>query len=126
MLVSEALAFGHARALAGLAGQAELQQRLSKRIVGEGLSVRQAEQMVAAARDSQAAPAGKARRETISKPPYLLDVESRLTRAVGTRVAIVPGRAKNTGRIVIDYYSLDDFERIAGWLGFEAQDPSEL
>jgi ParB family chromosome partitioning protein len=126
MLVSEALTFGHARALAGLAGQAELQQKLAKRIVGEGLSVRQAEQMVAAARDSQAPPAGKARRETISKPPYLLDVESRLTRAVGTRVAIVPGRAKNTGRIVIDYYSLDDFDRIAGWLGFEAQDPSEL
>ena len=126
MLVSEAITFGHARALAGLAGQAELQQRLSKRIVGEGLSVRQAEQMVAAAREPHAPPAGKARGETISKPPYLLDVESRLTRAVGTRVAIVPGRAKNTGRIVIDYYSLDDFDRIAGWLGFEAQDASEL
>ncbi len=126
MLVSASLTFGHARALAGLAGQAEVQQKLAKRIVGEGLSVRQAEQIVAAAHDPQAAPAGKARREAIGKPPYIQDVENRLTQAVGTRVAITPGRAKNTGRIAIDYYSLDDFDRIAGWLGFEADDPSEL
>jgi len=126
MLVSGQLAFGHARALAGLAGQAEIQRKVAKRIVGEGLSVRQAEQIVAAAHDSPGAPAGKARRETPVKPPYIMDVESRLTQAVGTRVAITPGRAKNTGRIVIDYYSLDDFDRIAGWLGFEADDPSEL
>jgi hypothetical protein len=32
-------------------------------------------------------------------------------------VAIHPGRAKHSGRIVIDYYSLDDFDRIAGLLG---------
>jgi ParB family chromosome partitioning protein len=126
MLVSGQIAFGHARALAGLAGQAELQLKLAKRIVGEGLSVRQAEQLVAAAHDSPDAPAGKARKETPAKPPYIADVESRLTQAVGTRVAITPGRAKNSGRIVIDYYSLDDFDRIAGYLGFRADDPSEL
>ncbi len=36
---------------------------------------------------------------------------------IGTRVRIHPGRAKNTGRIVIDFYSLDDFDRISGDLG---------
>jgi len=126
MLVSGSLTFGHARALAGLPGQSELQEKLATRIVGQCLSVRQAEQIVAAAQNPQAAPADKARGQTVNKPPYLLDVESRLTQAVGTRVSIRPGRAKNTGRIVIDYYSLDDFDRIAGWLGFEADDPSEL
>jgi len=35
----------------------------------------------------------------------------------GTRVLIQPGRAKNTGRISVDYYSLDDFDRISAALG---------
>jgi len=117
MLLSGELTFGHARALAGLAGQAELQQRLAKRIVDGVMSVRQAEQMVAAARDGQTGPAAEARKDGRAKPSYVLDLEGQLTRAVGTRVVIRPGRAKNTGRIVVDYYSLDEFERIAGLLG---------
>jgi len=32
-------------------------------------------------------------------------------------VAVRPGRSKNAGRIVIDYYSLEDFDRISGTLG---------
>jgi hypothetical protein len=54
------------------------------------------------------------------------DLEGQLTQTVGTRVQISPGRARDTGRIVIDYYSLDDFERIASLLGLTQDDPSEL
>jgi hypothetical protein len=46
-------------------------------------------------------------------------MEAQLTRAVGTRVTILPGRARHSGRVVIDYYSLDDFDRIAAALGVE-------
>lgn len=126
MLIDGQIAFGHARALAGLAGQAELQEKIAKRIVAEELSVRQAEQIVAAARESRSPSSGKPRKSSSDKPPYVLDLESQLTRTVGTRVLINPGRAQNTGRIVIDYYSLDDFERIAGRLGLREDDPSEL
>lgn len=121
MLVSGELTFGHARALAGLAGRSELQERLAKRIVEGMMSVRQAEQMVAAARDGQAEAPGGSRKDGRAKPPYVLDLESQLTRAIGTRVVIRPGRAKNTGRIVIDYYSIDEFERIAGSLGLQPE-----
>ncbi len=121
MLISGELTFGHARALAGLAGQSELQERLAKRIVEGAMSVRQAEQMVAAARDGQADAPAETKKDSRAKPPYVLDLESQLTRAVGTRVVIRPGRAKNTGRIVIDYYSLDEFERIAGSLGLQPE-----
>ncbi|MBL7134677.1 MAG: ParB/RepB/Spo0J family partition protein [Phycisphaerae bacterium] len=121
MLISGELTFGHARALAGLAGQSELQERLAKRIVEGTMSVRQAEQMVAAARDGQAEGSAEARKDSRAKPSYVLDLESQLTRATGTRVVIRPGRAKNTGRIVIDYYSLDEFERIAGSLGLRPE-----
>jgi ParB family chromosome partitioning protein len=126
MLLDGRLSFGHARALAALAGQAELQQKLALRIVDEGLSVRQTEQITAAARDAQAPAGAKARKAAGAKPPYVLDLESQLTRAIGTRVLINPGQARNTGRIMIDYYSLDDFDRISAMLGLASDDPSEL
>jgi hypothetical protein len=44
-------------------------------------------------------------------------MERRLTDAVGTRVQIQPGKKENTGRIVIEYYGLEDFDRIAAGLG---------
>jgi len=122
MLLSGDLTFGHARALAGLAGKSELQQKLANRIVEGMMSVRQAEQLVAAVRDGSPSDDAPAKKDGRTKPPYVLDLESQLTRAIGTRVVIRPGRAKNTGRIVIDYYSLDEFERIAGSLGFKAED----
>ncbi len=121
MLVGGKLSFGHGRALAGLAGKSELQEKLAKRIVDGMMSVRQAEQLVAAARDGKDQAPGHAPAGKRSKPPYVRDLESQLTRAVGTRVVIQPGRARNTGRIVIDYYSLDEFERIAGSLGFQPE-----
>jgi len=126
MLVDGKISFGHARALAGLAGQAELQTKLARRIVDGGLSVRQVEQITAAARDAQSPASGKSRKASPAKPPYVLDLEGQLTRSVGTRVLINPGRTKNTGRVVVDYYSLDDFDRIASMLGLESDDPSEL
>jgi len=122
LLISGDLSFGHARALAGLAGQSELQQKLAKRIVEGAMSVRQAEQLVATVRDGSATDDAQAKKDARTKPAYVLDLESQLTRAIGTRVVIRPGRAKNTGRIVIDYYSLDEFERIAGSLGFKGED----
>ena len=126
MLVGGVISFGHARALAGLAGQAEVQTKLAKKIVEQGLSVRQAEQMVAAVREGQGDAPAKARKASDAKPPYVLDLEGQLTQTVGTRVLINPGKARNTGRIVIDYYSLDDFDRIASMLGLAADDPSQL
>jgi len=113
------LTFGHAKVLAGLADQPKLQVRLAKRTVAKGLSVRHLEALAAdqsQLTDSPAAPAHPA------KAPYVRDLEERLTQATGTRVAIRPGRAKNTGRIVIEYYSLDDFDRISHGLGLVDED----
>jgi ParB family chromosome partitioning protein len=121
MLLDGSLSFGHARALAGLAGRAAEQLALARRIAAEGLPVRQTERLVAAAQEGSAGaddgPSAPAR----PKAPFLCDLEGQLTRAVGTRVTILPGRARNTGRIVVEYYSLDDFDRIAAGLGLKAE-----
>ena len=116
-LIDGALSFGHAKVLAGLAGLPELQASLAGRAVAEGLSVRELEELVKAA-SQRAAPA-----ETTPKRPgksaYIEDLERQLTEAVGTRVAIRPGRGKHSGRMIIDYYTLDDFDRITARLGVQ-------
>lgn len=115
MVLENKLSFGHAKVLAGLAGDVDRQLAAAKRVIQDNLSVRQLELIVAAPAQSAApAPTEKPAR---MKAAYLRDLEDQLTRAVGTRVAILPGKAKHTGRLVVEYYSLDDFDRIAKSLG---------
>ena len=51
------------------------------------------------------------------KRPLIEDLEQRFAEALQTRVAIREGRKKNSGKIVIEYYGVDDFDRIAERLG---------
>ena len=52
------------------------------------------------------------------KSAHVLELEREFTRAVGTKVEIEPKGSKgHQGRVVIEYYSLDDFERIQELLG---------
>jgi len=41
------------------------------------------------------------------------DMERRFEEQLKTKVVIEEGKRKGTGRITIEYYTLDDFERIA-------------
>jgi len=115
------LSFGHGKILAGLAGRPEAQTTLARRAVTEGLSVRELEALVAAAATGAEAAEGERAsakaKAPMGKSAYLLDLERQLTEAVGTRVQIRPGRAKHSGRIVIEYHDLDGFDRIAAALG---------
>ncbi|MCY2930120.1 MAG: ParB/RepB/Spo0J family partition protein [Planctomycetota bacterium] len=117
-LLDGAISFGHAKALAGLAGKPDRQEALAQRTSDNQLSVRQLEGLIAD-EQSQLFPvtATSAGKET--KAPYIRDLEDQLTAAVGTRVQIRPGRAKNTGKILIDFYGLEDFDRIASALGLK-------
>ncbi|MCL2701257.1 MAG: ParB/RepB/Spo0J family partition protein [Phycisphaerae bacterium] len=116
LLLQGKLTFGHAKVLAGLVHRTELQLVMAQRVANEDLSVRQLEGLIAAAQQSPTT-----LREPKQKQPYIRDLEDQLTATIGTKVFIHPGRAKNTGRIVIDYYSLEDFDRIAGSLGLKLQ-----
>jgi ParB family chromosome partitioning protein len=103
------LSAGHAKALLSVIepGRRDL---LFARILAEGISVREAE---AAAQDLNSAhfstPKGAPRPEK-PKSPEIREVEERLIRALGTKVS-VKGDGKK-GSIAIEYYSLEDLERI--------------
>jgi len=123
LVIDRALSFGHAKVLAGLAGDEASQREVAAKIVAESLSVRQTEQLVAAARSGLTPRAGAPKtRPATPRPAYLSDIEERLCQAVGTRVKVIPARRKDRGRIVVEYYSLDDFERIAAALGVRSAD----
>jgi ParB family chromosome partitioning protein len=107
LLRANQLSMGHARAIVGLIS-AEDQLKLSKLVAMQGLSVRQTEAMVAKLK----AGLPSAPRKDKEKTPNILDLEQQMMRAVGTKVQIVPSRKKGAGKVMIEYYSLDDFDRI--------------
>ena len=101
------LSAGHARALLSLEDP-DAQDHLAHRIVAEGLSVRAVEEIVTM---GDAHPV-KARRST-SRPaasPALDELATRLSDAFDTRVKVELGKRK--GKIVVEFGSLEDLERI--------------
>jgi ParB family chromosome partitioning protein len=99
---------GHARALLGLP-DAGKQEALAARIVAEGMSVRATEEAVALAVAEE--PTAKRRPRTFNAPG-VEDLAGRLSDAFETKVKIQIGRAK--GRIVVEFGSVDDLQRIIG------------
>lgn len=102
------LSMGHARAILGLHG-ADEQIELAKKAVAQGMSVRQVE------REAQTSlgdviEAGSMAKKKQEDPNVRAAVEA-LQSALGTRVRIVPTGDKK-GRIEIDYYSVDELDRL--------------
>jgi ParB family chromosome partitioning protein len=104
---------GHARALLGLA-DAEAQDALATRIVAEGMSVRATEEAVAMAAADR--PTAKRRARNITAPG-VEDLAGRLSDVFETKVKVQIGRAK--GRIVVEFGSVDDLQRIIGLMAPE-------
>ncbi len=99
------LSAGHARALLGLF-TADHQTQVARRIIHEGFSVRQTEELVA--RSAKKRRARAARRLT----PEVADLETRLSRLLGSPVKILSSKSGKQGRIIIHYFSLDELDRI--------------
>ena len=75
-------------------------------IVGQSLSVRQTEELVRRLKEPRPTPARKKGRAD----PDLERVEEDLRRSLGTKVSLA--RTRRGGRIVIEYYSDEDLERL--------------
>jgi ParB family chromosome partitioning protein len=105
------LSAGHARALLSLEGGPEAQESLAARIVAEGLSVRATEEAVTLANRSDTGQPAPPRRKPIHMPG-LQDVAEQLSGAFDTRVTVSLGKRK--GKIVIEFGSVDDLQRIVG------------
>jgi ParB family chromosome partitioning protein len=111
LLTDDKISAGHARALLSL-GDKDAMSSLALRIAAEDLSVRQTEESV---RRFVEAPVAKEERAAgAPEPPAadagLAEVEEILSEQLATRVSIQMGAKR--GKVVIEFGSADDLERI--------------
>ncbi|CAL9472565.1 putative chromosome-partitioning protein ParB [Streptomyces sp. enrichment culture] len=108
------LSAGHARALLSV-DDSEEQDKLARRIVAEGLSVRAVEEIVSV-QAAAAKSGGRHRKPRAGKliSPALDGLAGRLSDRFETRVKVDLGQKK--GKIVVEFASMDDLERILGQL----------
>ncbi|WP_336047540.1 ParB/RepB/Spo0J family partition protein [Streptomyces sp. CA2R101] len=113
-LAAGVLSAGHARALLSVEDSEE-QDHLARRIVAEGLSVRSVEEIVTLMGSApKSANKAKGPRAGTRVSPALTGLASRLSDRFETRVKVDLGQKK--GKIVVEFASMDDLERILGTL----------
>ena len=105
-VASGIISAGHARALLGLSNEAEI-DRLAKRIVAEGLSVRAVEEIIAATSPKAAS---KTKKKSGGTSPEVNEIAERLGDHLDTRVKIKGGKTK--GEISIEFSGYADLARI--------------
>lgn len=109
LVVEDKISAGHARALLTI-DDANSQTKLAKDIVNKSLSVRQVETLV----KKMTSPTTQtpAKGETKNRDVQILEEE--LRRKLGTKVIVEDKKGK--GKVIIEYYTLDDLDRILGVL----------
>lgn len=108
---------GHARSLLGVSDPAQ-QEKLASRVVAEGISVRQLEEIVRFG-DEEATPAAR-KLSTRPVDPRAERYAAQLTESLDTRVKIEIGKSK--GRIVIDFATVEDLARIVSIIDLADED----
>jgi ParB family chromosome partitioning protein len=103
------LSLGHAKALLSLDDK-QKQIATASKIVQEGLSVRAAEALCADLNKQPSAKAAKPAKKENKKLPEVADLEDKLIQALGTKVRLQHKGVK--GKIEIEYYSLDELDRL--------------
>jgi ParB family transcriptional regulator, chromosome partitioning protein len=101
LLSGGSLSMGHAKAILSIEGKAA-QMEAARKILKKGMSVREAEAL-----------SRKTTRTSIrndGKDPQIASLEEKLIRSLGTRVRVI-NRGKK-GKIEIEYYSLEELERL--------------
>jgi len=102
------LSAGHARALVSVRDP-DTQKRLCQQTIRDNLSVRELEELVSGAK-----PAGVTTRRARLVPPHIRELQERLSSFFGARVTVK--ERKRGGRVIIDFRSHDDFDRILSLL----------
>jgi ParB family chromosome partitioning protein len=107
---------GHARCLLGVTEKGR-QARLAQAVIDNSLSVRALEEVVRRERTRPTESEDLPARIDRPRSAHLESLQRRFEEALRTKVVIREGRRKGSGRVVIEFYSLDDFDRIADALG---------
>ncbi len=102
MIYSGVLSMGHARALLAIEGRAE-QVDAARKIIRKGLSVRETESLVNKKK--------RPHKVIPKKNPEVLSLEQKLIKHLGTKVRL-HHKGNRGGKLEIEYYSLDELDRL--------------
>jgi len=108
-VIDAKLSMGHARALLSLE-DTPIQKKMARVIIEKGLSVRQVEDLVKKAHQGH----NIIKAATRPRNRDIEILEEELRKILGTKVFIKD--KKNKGKLIIEYYTLDDLDRILGVL----------
>ena len=103
-LIDEVITEGHGRALLAIE-DSKVQCEIAQKVIDEKLSVRELERLIKFLKTEK-----KPKEKTRELNPYYKDVTERLQNYFGTKVNI--SNKNNKGRIDIEYYSVEDLQRI--------------
>jgi ParB family chromosome partitioning protein len=103
------LTAGHGRALL-LADDPAIQRRVARAIIDDSMSVREAERTIKRALRNLQTP--ESTRVTPPTDPNIKAAETKMMRHLATNVRILEKPDGKGGRIEIEYYSVDDLDRI--------------
>ncbi len=115
MLAQKKLTMGHARAILALPTD-ELRRKLANRAMAGRLSVREVERLVR----RYLTGTSLEKTEKHNKPPNIMDLERALSTQLGAKVIIETRKNGQRGKIIIEFHSLDEFDRIAEKIGLES------
>lgn len=112
LVLDKELTVGHVRALLATDNEG-VQLMAARRIVEDGLTVRQAEAYIKSLLQEKKPKKTNPVDEELKR--YLITLEKKLSDSLGTKVKIQS--KKNRGKIEIEYYNNEDFERIMKLIG---------
>jgi len=107
LIDEEKISEGHARSILAIEGKEE-RVKIANLIVKDGLSVRDVERIAGKKRES----AGGKEAKKVLQPSKLPEISQRMSEYLSAPVKITMGRKK--GKIVIEFGSIRDLERIVG------------
>lgn len=103
-IIEGTISEGHGRIIVSI-NDKDLQYEVAKKIIDESLNVRQTEKLVKKLNEKKTIIEKKEKKDI-----YIKEIEDKLKSILGTKVSINKTRKK--GKIEIEYYSEDDFQRI--------------
>jgi ParB family chromosome partitioning protein len=110
------LSLGHAKALLAITN-IDRRRAVAAQALRHGWTVRELERR--AQREPRASTPGADAPRTL--PAHMRDLEKRLGEHLGTRVRLQGGRRKGTGRLTIEFFSLDEFDGLMRRLEFQPE-----
>jgi len=117
MLAENKLSMGHARAILALPTD-ELRRKLANRAMAGRLSVREVERLVR----KYLAGTEQVKNIVRSKAPHIIDIENKLSSQLGTKVSIETRKNGQRGKLIIEFYSIDEFDGIMEKIGLACEE----